>query len=243
MIDLSDRQIAILKAIIEEYIETAEAVGSETLDKKYNLGVSPATIRNEMVRLTNLGLLRQIHTSAGRIPTSIALKFYINQLLKEQELSVADEVAVKEKIWDQRNGLGKLLKEATRVLADKTNALALATTNNGDLYHSGYANILREPEFFDIDVTRTVLDTIEDINKIGKIFEKAFGEEIVHILFGDEVGIEFFEPCGIVFTNFEDHKGIKGSLGIIGSNRQDYSRVIPTVKYVGSLVEQIINSW
>ena len=78
--DLTPRQIQILKAIIDEYIATAEAVGSETLEKKHSLGVSPATIRNEMVRLTELGMLSQPHTSSGRAPTPIALKYYVDQL-------------------------------------------------------------------------------------------------------------------------------------------------------------------
>ena len=70
--DLTPRQVTILKAIIEEFITTAEGVGSETLDKKYNLGVSPATIRNEMVRLSDMKLLKQSHTSAGRAPTPLS---------------------------------------------------------------------------------------------------------------------------------------------------------------------------
>jgi len=96
--DLTQRQIQILKAIIEEYITTAEPVGSETLEKKYNLGVSPATIRNEMVRLTEMKLLNQPHTSSGRSPTPESLRYYVEHLMKPKELSVADEVAVKEKI-------------------------------------------------------------------------------------------------------------------------------------------------
>src|SRR5260221_13522235 len=91
--DLSPRQIQILKAIIEEYIATAEPVGSETLDKKHNLGVSPATIRNEMVRLTDMKLLAQPHTSAGRSPTPTAMRYYVEQLMKPRDMSVTEEVA------------------------------------------------------------------------------------------------------------------------------------------------------
>src|SRR4030043_1881984 len=80
--DLTQRQIQILKAVIEEYIATAEPVGSETLDKKYNLGVSPATIRNEMVRLTDMKLLSQPHTSSGRSPTPEAMRFYVEHLMR-----------------------------------------------------------------------------------------------------------------------------------------------------------------
>src|SRR5579859_5466263 len=102
MNDLTQRQVQILKSLVEEYIETAEAVGSETLEKKHNLSASPATIRNEMVRLTEMGYLRKTHSSAGRIPTAEGMKFYVNQLMKEKEVSVAEEVAVKEKLWDYR---------------------------------------------------------------------------------------------------------------------------------------------
>ena len=139
---LTERQKKILEAIIKEYTQTGEPVGSVILDKKYNLGISPATIRNEMVKLSNEGYLTKPHASAGRVPTSIAFRFYIKELMKEKELSVAEEVAVKERVWDYRFEPEKLIKEATKALAEKTKALAVAATKSGDLYHSGYANIL-----------------------------------------------------------------------------------------------------
>ncbi|MEK7565732.1 MAG: hypothetical protein AAB506_01650, partial [Patescibacteria group bacterium] len=120
MPELSLRQNQILKAVIEEYIETAGPVGSEKLDKKFSLGVSPATIRNEMSALTELGFLKQIHTSAGRTPTSMAMRYYVDHLMKLKELSVSDEVAVKEKLWNHRSDFEKTLAEATRELARRT---------------------------------------------------------------------------------------------------------------------------
>src|SRR5690606_13680532 len=99
---LSPRQIQILKIVVEEYIHTAQPVGSEMLDRKYNLGVSPATIRNEMVQLVAMGYLKQPHISAGRVPTPQGLKYYVTQLMKEEDLSVAEEVSVKERMWDAR---------------------------------------------------------------------------------------------------------------------------------------------
>ena len=143
--NLSERQIRILKAIIEEYIATAEPVGSETLDKKYSLGVSPATIRNEMVRLSDMKLLHQPHTSAGRAPTPVAMRYYVDHLMKTKDMSVAEEVAVKDKIWDYRQEIDKLLREATKELADRTKSLAITATKDGDLYYSGTAHILDSP--------------------------------------------------------------------------------------------------
>lgn len=127
---LSARQTQILKALIDEYIETAGPVGSENLDKKYNLGVSPATIRNEMVALTKAGYLRQPHTSSGRIPSPVAMKFYIDQLMEEKQMSLADEVKAKEEIRDSKDNLDRLLDEATRGLAERTRSVALAATDD-----------------------------------------------------------------------------------------------------------------
>ena len=114
---LSERQRQILQAIIKEYVATAEPVGSETLEKKYNFGVSPATIRNEMVALTKAGFLEKPHTSAGRAPTHSAFRFYIKELMHEEKMSVTEEVAAKEKVWDWRHDFSRLLQEAARGLA------------------------------------------------------------------------------------------------------------------------------
>jgi heat-inducible transcriptional repressor len=239
MTELTERQTRILKAIIEEYMKTAEPVGSEALEKKYELGVSPATIRNEMIQLTKEKYLKQPHTSAGRIPTPSAFKFYVSQLMKEEKLSVAEEVAAKEKIWDARNDFDKLMKEATRALAGQTRALAVAATKKGDVYHAGYANILEAPEFYDIDVTRTILSILEESQSLLNLFGKSFGDEPTHLLLGEELGYEFLEPCGMVFTNFEAGPERSGSLGVIGPSRLYYPRVIPTVRYFANLVEEL----
>src|SRR4030043_1680526 len=129
MAELTERQTKILKAVIEEYIENGEAVGSEVLEKKYELGVSPATVRNEMAKLIEAGFLKQPHTSAGRIPTKEAFRFYVDRLMEEKKLSVVDEVAAREKVWDSRFDFDKLMHEATKGLAAKTKTLAVTATD------------------------------------------------------------------------------------------------------------------
>lgn len=242
MIDLSERQTKILKAVIEEYIDTAEAVGSETIDRKYSLGVSPATIRNEMVRLTELGYLVQQHTSAGRIPTSIAIKFYIKELMDEKELSVTEEVAAKERVWDYRFEFDRLMRETIRALAEKTKAVALAETDENDIYTAGTANLLNMPEFYDIDVTRTVLELIDETQKLQQIFGRPYGDDQIHVLLGDEWDKEYLQSCGMVFMHFEAGPR-KGAIGVIGSNRLNYPVVIPTVRYFGNLISELTKNW
>ncbi len=240
--NITDRQTQILKSIVEEFTNTAQAVGSDTLDKKYNLGISPATIRNEMVELTKQGFLKQPHTSAGRVPTPMAIKYYINELMSEKDLSVSEEVAVKERVWDHRFEMQKMLREATRCLSEKTGALSIATTDDQMVYHAGYANILDLPEFFDIDVTRTVLSLLDETQSLLDIFKRAVGDEPIHILVGEELGSQFFEPVGIVFTDFQAGKRT-GTLGVIGPSRLNYPYVIPMVRYFGNLINEIGRNW
>lgn len=239
MTDLTERQTKILKAIIEEYIEAGEPVGSATLEKKYELGVSPATIRNEMAHLAKLGYLKQLHTSSGRAPTKQAFKFYVDHLMEEKRLSVADEVAAKEKIWDARFDFDQLMRAAVKALAERTRTLAVAATEEGNLYRAGYANILEIPEFYDIDVARTVLSLIEEVDQIQQLFAKSFSEGPIHLLLGDELGYDYLEPCGLVFAKFKAGPKRSGSLGVIGPNRLDYSFVVPMVRYFGSLIEEL----
>lgn len=244
MVELTERQIKILKAVIDEYIENGEPIGSEVLEKKYELGVSPATIRNEMAKLIEAGFLKQPHTSAGRVPTKEAFRFYVDRLMEEKRLSVVDEVAAREKVWDSRFNFDSLMHHAVKALADQTRSLALAITKDGEIYHAGYANILDMPEFFDIDVTRTILTMLEEVKQIHRLFERTFDttDNPVHLLFGNELGYDYLEPCGLVFINFDAGNKKSGSLGIISSNRLNYSLVIPTVRYFGKLVEELASS-
>ena len=87
---LDDRKKKILQIIIEDYIATAEPVGSRTIARKYNLGISPATIRNEMSDLELLGFLEQPHTSSGRVPSAQAYRYYVDSMVKPGALSSND---------------------------------------------------------------------------------------------------------------------------------------------------------
>ncbi len=241
MHNLTQRQIEILKSIVEEYINTAEPVGSETLEKKHNLSASPATIRNEMVRLSELGYLKKPHSSAGRMPTAMGMKFYVKELMKEKELSTVEEVALKEGVWDYRDRTQRFLKEIAKSMAEKTKALAVVTTNEGDIYCAGYANILDMPEFYDIDITRTLLAAIDEYEYFKELFTGDLaGDEEVHILVGEQLGARLNGPYGFVYTHYNTPMNFSGQIGVIGPVRLNYTSVVPTVRYFGDLVEELI---
>lgn len=237
---LSQRQIDILKAVIEEYINSAEPVGSDTLEKKHNLGVSPATIRNEMVRLTDMKFLKQPHTSAGRVPTPVALRYYVQHLMKPENLSVAEEVAVKEKIWDYRQEVDKLLREATKALAEKTKSLAVTATKDGDLYYAGTANILDMPEFYDFELTHQLLATLDRFDYWWNLLEQP--NDLIDVMLGDQMGTTMLSQCGFVYSRFESPH-VSGAIGIVGPVRLNYSKMIPKVNYVAKLINEFAGNW
>jgi heat-inducible transcriptional repressor len=236
---LTARQTQILKSLIDEYIETAEPVGSEALEKKYNLGVSPATIRNEMAALTDLTFLRQPHTSAGRVPTPKAMKFYIEQLMEEKQMSITDEVKAKEEVWDVRKDLDALFKEATQALAARTNSLAVgALSDENKVWHAGYANVFTNPEFADMAVCESLFSLLEEVNRINELF---FGREPVspvEVFFGEEMGWPELSPVGVVASHF-NVRGKPAALGVIGPMRLSYPTVIPVIRYFGNLIQEV----
>jgi heat-inducible transcriptional repressor len=208
------------------------------LDKKYNLGVSPATIRNEMVFLEKQGYLSKDHSSAGRLPTSAALKLYVNELMKERQLTVADEVGVKEKIWSNRDDLDDLAGEVAKSLAEQTQALGFVVTDAQRAYHSGYANLLMMPEFFDIALMRQVLTLIEEVPVLQEIFKFGSSENQVQVVYGQELGNRELEPISLIFTNVNWGERAL-TVGVLGSSRFNYPYVMPMMRYVKRLMEEL----
>ena len=236
---ITARQTQILKNLIDEYIETAEPVGSEALDKKYNLGISPATIRNEMVSLTKAGFLRQPHTSAGRIPSPKAMKFYVEQLMEEKQMSLTEEVKAKEEIWDLRDDKFLLFEKVAHALAERTHSLAIVAIDEGKIWHSGYSNIFLSPEFADLEICANIFSFLEESKKLQELFfKKVRGESPVEVVFGEELGWTGISPIGIIATRFNIGKK-RGALGIIGPVRLSYPTIIPILRYFGNLVQEI----
>ena len=124
--DLTERQLNILKAIVKDYVETAEAVGSRTISKKYDFGISAATIRNEMSDLEDMGYLVQPHTSAGRIPTKKGYMLYVDSLMGNRELEENEKDMLRKCVENNFNRVDDLLDELSKILSSITNYTTVA---------------------------------------------------------------------------------------------------------------------
>ncbi len=140
--DLTERKLKILQAIVGDFIYSAEPVGSRTISKKYDMGVSAATIRNEMSDLEDMGYLTHPHTSAGRIPSDKAYRLYVNSLMKKYELPEQERLAIEREISANMTELDKTIQHASNLLSRLTNLTAFAMTPNQDTNKLKYVNIL-----------------------------------------------------------------------------------------------------
>jgi heat-inducible transcriptional repressor len=128
---LTDRQKKILQLIIDDYIETAEPVGSRTIARKYNLGISPATIRNEMSDLELLGYLEQPHTSAGRIPSAAAYRFYVDSFTKDdkQTLSPNDVALINSWYRERVHSIDDIFQSTAKILSRMSKNVSVVLAN------------------------------------------------------------------------------------------------------------------
>jgi heat-inducible transcriptional repressor len=119
--ELSERKKRILKSIVDSYIESGEPVGSKYLTTSYDFSVSPATIRNEMSELEDMGYLEQPHTSAGRVPTALGFKTYVNTLMEKYFLTIEELNVLNELTTFKINELNRTLEQASKVISEMTN--------------------------------------------------------------------------------------------------------------------------
>ncbi len=240
---MTPRQAKILECVILEYMETAQAVGSVSMANKYGINVSPATIRNEMASLITQGFLSKEHFSSGRIPTIVGFRYYIDNILLEEEMNYLQEMEIKEKLHAVRFQKEKILRSAVDSLSKSLKYTAIALASDS-IYYSGISEILDYPEFEDISVLRNMISVIENYEILESIFDKGNKYEGgVKILMGEETGFNSFNSCSIAYTGFRFHRGDQWYLAVIGPFRMEYKKVLPYLKYTAEVLEESTSGW
>ena len=140
--DLTERKLKILQAIISDFVRTAEPVGSRTISRNYELGISPATIRNEMSDLEEMGYLTHPHTSSGRVPSEKAYRLYVNEMMGKKELTQEEKDIIAGKLYENVTELDNLIERAAHVLSEITNLTAFALSPGKELEILKYINLI-----------------------------------------------------------------------------------------------------
>ena len=332
---LGDRQRELLRAVIREYIATAEPVASAALVRGYAFGVSSATVRSELAALEEMGLLTHPHTSAGRVPTDLGYRYFIESLMPRPALLPDEQVTVSHQFQQALSSTTEWLRLAASTLARLTTEAAIvtppATTRSvlkhveavpinerrvlliavldggavhqqlvelrepmtterlrrlsarltatfgkpdslstrtaespesvvegqirtalarlleehdashlPDVYYDGIQNILAQPEFAARDSVRDVVRLLEDRTRLAAILPHELGSGEVHVAIGSEHRLEPLRGLSLVFGRYGGDDDDVGYIGIVGPTRMDYARSIGAVRYVGSLMSDLV---
>jgi heat-inducible transcriptional repressor len=327
-LELTARQRSVLRAVVEDYVFTAVPVGSKALVARYGLGVSPATVRSAMAELEALGLLSHPHTSAGRVPSDLGYRLYVESLMREAELDTTDRLMIRHQFSQVQLTSNEWLRLAASILAGSTHAASVVTPARSRRARFGHVQLVALADgtrllvlvLADGNVTQRRLDrsalerqlpeealdqealdgaavTLNAelaglsapqvrrrlaklpalASRIGEILaglleesdsvvvEEVFTDGIileviqrsdflaqlvpvlarhggVHVIIGRENSNDAMHEVSLVFAPYGAPDRALGLLGVLGPTRMRYPRAIPTVRYLSTLMNELINS-
>lgn len=238
-IELDERKKRILEAIVRDYLHTAEAVGSRTIWRSYMPDLSPATIRNEMADLEAMGFITQPHTSAGRIPTDLGYRYYVDHLMKSRQLTIKEEEVIREGLKQIRRDVEDALHQTLKVLSHLLEYASLVATlgEKTRVYSSGFSHMLKQPEFSNMKYTRHMLETLEEEDLLVEIVKEYTTEQGVTIRIGHENKFKEVKDCSVVMSSYEIKNIATGGLGVIGPTRMSYARVASILENISRRLE------
>lgn len=234
----TERSLAILRAIVEDYIATSEPVGSKAIVDRHDFGVSAATIRNDMAILEEEQLIVAPHTSSGRIPTDKGYRMFVDHLSERRPLTAAQRHAI-ERFLGESEDPAQLYARTTRVLSQLTGQLALiADTGHEQLVVSGAANLVRTEQDFAGQIVQ-VLDAIDEQVVVLRLLAETVREADVTVSIGHENEQFGLPASSVVATGFDRGQGQR-LVGVLGPTRMNYSENIAAVRAVARYLNQLL---
>lgn len=236
---MTERQKLILAAIIEQHAEIAAPVGSVMLAKLF--GVSSATIRSEMARLEEMGLIEQPHTSAGRIPTDAGYRFYVNALNEAnanepQSLLLDRSARAIEARVQGSDRADRAIRSAVDSLVELTHNLGIATIGD-ELYMSGIGNLFSQPEFLHGNHAQAVARLLDNLEPW---LREAAPNEPLNVYIGAENPIGKTSGATLIISRFRSPYSDNSYIGVLGPTRQSYAKVMRLVRHAGAMLEETL---
>lgn len=238
--NITERQIQILSAIIEQHAEIASPVGSVLLAKLFN--VSSATVRSEMAVLEDMGLIYQPHTSAGRVPTDTGYRMYVNMLNDDyglnKVLSSLDRSAraIESRAANYPDHADRAIRGVVDSLVELTHNLGLATIGD-ELYISGIGNLFSQPEFSDAEQVKAVANLLDNLEPW---LRETPLDKPLNVYIGSENPIGRNCGASLIISRFRSPYSDQSYIGVLGPTRQSYDRVMRLVRLAGEKLELVL---
>lgn len=219
---LSERQEGLLETVVSEYIRLAQPISSQYLEEKYDFGVSPATIRNELQALSEGGYLEQPHTSAGRVPTDRGYRFFVDGVSKKEKLRAPKNL---EDIFEKEVAdVLEFSAYAARTLANESSGLAAMYMESTSLFFKeGWEDMLLEPEFEDQESIKSFTRFLNDFEKNVATLPSQVG---VRVFIGKENPFSRVTDFSIMVVECEFSERGRGKVALLGPKRMAYPKNI-----------------
>jgi len=231
------RQKLILEKIIEEYIKSAKPVSSQLLEKKYNFRLSPATIRNEMQKLTTDGFLYQPHTSAGRVPTDKGYRFFVDKLFEKEINKFENDFKTREWLEEEMKDYLKFIQKITKTLANVSSGLAISYLfADKILWKEGWEELLKEPEF---QVRGCILNFGKLLKKFEEDIEDLRLNSEIKVYIGKENPFSKSRDFSIIISQCKFPEKEEGIISLLGPKRMAYDKNIALINSLKKTLEKI----
>jgi transcriptional regulator of heat shock response len=228
---IQDRKVQVLKHIVEEYLKTGEIMGSKSLLQKYDLQVSSATIRNDMMALEKMGLIFQPYNSAGRLPTTRGLRVFVDYLMETMP-AVFLEAEKDYKTRTEERRIDDTLYELVARLTKITGEITFACIPSiGTSYYLGLSNYLERHKWMLGEEMYQVIKCLENKHQFIDILQDLDIGDKVSVFIGEENIIPELETSTMIVKKIEVN-GYEGYLGILGSTMMDYAFNITAMRQV-----------
>lgn len=250
---ITSRQKVLLASIIKEHIETAEPVSSKFLEKTGFFGLSSATIRAEMNELEGLGYLAQLHTSSGRVPTDRAYRFFVDNLISEEDLEPTTDCKRKIKIalYGAGSNPREINKTVAQLLSELSDDLVIAgVPEQADFFKIGLSSLFEFPEFREFEKTLRLTSFFDEFEELFNRLEGEFwgglasprrpgrsaplvkdDEEDIKIFIGRENPVRDIKDETVMLAKYDLPRNFRGSLTLVGPTRMDYGKNIGLIRY------------
>lgn len=213
---MDERHATLLQAIVEEYIASAQPVGSQSLVSRYNLEVSPATVRNWCAELEAEGLLMQPHTSGGRIPTELGFQTYVTRFVVPKPCPKRERELF-ERVYTAEVDPERRLKVLAKSLAETSELAVVAAIGEADTYYTGLSTLFSQPEFRDWQRVVSLTEVLDRLDE-ALLKTRTLRLEEPRILLGAEC--PFGQACGTVLLSVGS-----SMIGVLGPMRMEYQTV------------------
>ncbi|MGB2706191.1 MAG: hypothetical protein WBC74_04995 [Candidatus Omnitrophota bacterium] len=237
-IDREKRQNRVLEAVIKAHVASALPVGSKNIARI--LGLSSATIRKVMFELEREGYITHPYTSAGRIPTDLGYRRYVDSMMHIRELPQEDMLSRLREHVNRKRFFEEVIEAASSAVSKITNYTGIALSPSNRLYFDGTYHMLEQPEFRELDAARDFLRAIEEGNELMCIMNRDLeaNETAIHI--GRENMYEELRGCAIITSTYRFKKRPSGNIGVIGPMRMRYEEVVPIVECLAEMMTEAL---